>query len=349
MNDASRPQIIALPSDSRGEYCDITFDGCYYYFLKKRGCEIVRYNHCLCQSVNIPVYRNYCCICYDETDGCFWAVSNECSTHIYKLDACMREVTSISLTQYADADIVVNSLTYCCCDDSLLFVCNYGVLKFSKQKGNSLLMKKNCGDRSTYIASICPGFLLGRLQDGEQSIIFYNECGQSVYEWHLPHGYFVKGIVNHSCKEEFPCVALRILTEDCSGSSQIIDMTISPDELGFTPSRCGFFDYKKCWDQNQCISGERSYAQVLTSIALVETALAHILNAEGEKIQKALACTDDIELLLCINRDVRETIVRATHLEQILYDKLYTLNECAFCGEPSGCNAPDNGACDHCC
>ena len=65
---------------------------------------------------------------------------------------------------------------------------------------------------------------------------------------------------------------------------------------------------------------------LLESIALQETALSHILNAEGEKIQAVVAmecvCPND---LLAVNESVCCTLNTAKDFEQVLYDKLNTL------------------------
>ena len=50
--------------------------------------------------------------------------------------------------------------------------------------------------------------------------------------------------------------------------------------------------------------------------------LAHILNAEGEKLQKAVEIADNICELLEINQSVNKTITKITFLEQVLYAKL---------------------------
>jgi hypothetical protein len=65
---------------------------------------------------------------------------------------------------------------------------------------------------------------------------------------------------------------------------------------------------------------------VIESVALVETALSHILNAEGEKLQKAIEIAKSIEDLLCINNSINRTITNVTHLEQVIYSKWDALN-----------------------
>lgn len=78
----------------------------------------------------------------------------------------------------------------------------------------------------------------------------------------------------------------------------------------------------ECVDIDKCCAA----TSLLQSIALEETALAHILNAEGEKLQKAIclpnACIED---LISINNSVANTIDKVTALEHVLKDKLELL------------------------
>ncbi|MBQ3512268.1 MAG: hypothetical protein IJA32_00510 [Lachnospiraceae bacterium] len=62
---------------------------------------------------------------------------------------------------------------------------------------------------------------------------------------------------------------------------------------------------------------------VFQSIALEETAISHILNAEGEKIQKVLTLHNcDSKDILEVNKSVQDTIDKITDLETILKAKL---------------------------
>lgn len=63
-------------------------------------------------------------------------------------------------------------------------------------------------------------------------------------------------------------------------------------------------------------------ASILASIALEEAGLAHILNAEGEKIQHAIQLARCPKDLLDINHAVKETIEEITALEQVLLEKM---------------------------
>ncbi|MEG1547571.1 MAG: hypothetical protein RR232_02340 [Clostridia bacterium] len=71
----------------------------------------------------------------------------------------------------------------------------------------------------------------------------------------------------------------------------------------------------------------KSCNSIIESIALIETALSHILNAEGEKIQKVLSSTDDSCEIMKANETVGRAIINITHLEQVLYAKLQLAKE----------------------
>lgn len=68
---------------------------------------------------------------------------------------------------------------------------------------------------------------------------------------------------------------------------------------------------------------EQAITDLIQSIALEETGLSHIINAEGEKIQAALALkgvtTKD---LLDVNKSVECTINAISKLELVLQSKL---------------------------
>lgn len=75
----------------------------------------------------------------------------------------------------------------------------------------------------------------------------------------------------------------------------------------------------ECTDIDKCCAA----SSLLQSIALEETALSHILNAEGEKLQKAIAMESCSQKdLLEINESVKDMIEKITSLELILKAKL---------------------------
>jgi hypothetical protein len=69
-------------------------------------------------------------------------------------------------------------------------------------------------------------------------------------------------------------------------------------------------------------SVDESVADLIQSIALEEAALAHILNAEGEKLQKIVALTEDPEDLLRFQKGLATVLQAVIKTEMLLQFKL---------------------------
>lgn len=80
---------------------------------------------------------------------------------------------------------------------------------------------------------------------------------------------------------------------------------------------------------NSATTRTQAITDLIQSVALEETALSHILNAEGEKIQKVVAMegvtTDE---LLAVNKSVESMVNAVSRLEMILQSKLSTFEGC---------------------
>lgn len=74
---------------------------------------------------------------------------------------------------------------------------------------------------------------------------------------------------------------------------------------------------------------KQAITDIIQSVALEETALSHILNAEGEKIQKVVAMTDITpEMLIATNKSVESMVNSVSRLEMILQSKLSIFDGC---------------------
>lgn len=76
------------------------------------------------------------------------------------------------------------------------------------------------------------------------------------------------------------------------------------------------------------IKVDEAIADLIESIALEEAALAHILNAEGEKLQKVI-CSRHVSIgtLLETNESVENMVTKITALEKELVEKLKDAKE----------------------
>lgn len=78
----------------------------------------------------------------------------------------------------------------------------------------------------------------------------------------------------------------------------------------------------------------RAVTDIIESVALQETALSHILNAEGEKIQKVVAMSDVTpEVLMAVNKSVESMLGAVSRLEMILQSKLAVFDGCLCDGD----------------
>ncbi len=97
------------------------------------------------------------------------------------------------------------------------------------------------------------------------------------------------------------------------------------------------------------VSMRQAVTDLLESIALEETAMSHILNAEGEKLQKALAMEEiDFSQMMEVNESVANMVNVIGGLENILKEKLeFVANNLYYPnydGE-DGCNNCCGGGC----
>ncbi|MEG1495422.1 MAG: hypothetical protein RR047_01325 [Bacilli bacterium] len=72
----------------------------------------------------------------------------------------------------------------------------------------------------------------------------------------------------------------------------------------------------------------QSITDIIESVALEQTGLSHIINAEGEKIQKALTLSTNNEELIKVNTSVLSMVKAITILETVLQDKLKMFDAC---------------------
>ncbi|MCL1881257.1 MAG: hypothetical protein FWF76_03675 [Oscillospiraceae bacterium] len=94
------------------------------------------------------------------------------------------------------------------------------------------------------------------------------------------------------------------------------------------------------------MSQEEALNSILSSIAMEELALSHILNAEGEKIQYAIEhirqhnCNASLQELLEINESASSMIQQIINLEMILTNKLQAVAKFLPKPPPSPTPAP---------
>lgn len=341
MNDISlcTPIIIGCHDDIN----QMTFDGCAYFCTVTCKNAIVKLSKCLETQETYCTLREYDCICYDYGEHCFWVSCKNCCNKLFKLDCSMNEIDCINLCGIHFHGIITG-ISYNCCKNTLLVSSACSLLEVDKTSENCTILYGTQRDWIIGVLSICPGTILFMIKDRKQYLQILDEYGELIRCYRMDDRYSLKNLIFNPCHEpgESPKIEVFVLKKLCY--PYLCEWDITDEILGFKPCYCNYkICHECCCEEKPCHKDPCS--DIMESIALMEAALSHILNAEGEKLQQVLRTTDDIEKILCVNREVNKTIVSATHLEHVLHDKLSAIVDCC-CGSKSCCTEHDN---DHAC
>ncbi len=308
---------------------NIAFDGCAYYCTTDT-CEICKLNTCLEVVKRYCITTKYDCICYDYCEHCFWVSSKSCHNKIFKLDCSMNVIGCIDLCgTWVRGE--VTGISYNCCNNSLIISYAYAVIEVDKECGHGNVIYSNAKGIITGVLSLCPYILVTVLCKNEQFVQIVDFCGQILKCCRIDDEGLLINLIYNPCKTR--CGKMRIeglvLKKRCL--TFLCREIISCHELEFEPCYCNDKICCECCCEEHHCEKNTSCSDIIESVALMGAALSHILNAEGEKLQKVLAETNDIDKILCVNREINKTIVSATHLEHVLYAKLSAVSE--LCGE----------------
>lgn len=313
-----------LPSLYGERYRGIAYDGCHFYLTVRCECAIVQLSPCFEREQCFETRREYGAFCYDPEECCFWATAENCPSILYKLDECFREIDCITVRSPGGCMGSMTGVSYDCCEHKLLVSFADGIVRFHPDcpcEAETVVKAKR--EWFLGVLSLCPYLLCYCMEDSKGSICVYTHCGELLNQVPVPCDFGLEGAVFWPCVKDFgQCHFCVLRTKHCT-YPYLWDYVLTCDAVCQTLCPCNYALCRRC--PPSC--GD-ACEDVLESIALMEAALAHILNAEGEKIQKAVASTDDTCKLLAVNESVNKTLSKAIFLEQLLCCKLESLGDC---------------------
>lgn len=308
----------------------IAFDGSNYYFLlpgQRQALKTDRHYHTVEQ---FQLCRDYDRLCYDPYEQCFWATAKSCSDRIFRLSCGFLECDCLILRcQSSGMSGAITGLSYNCCNDKLLVSFAQTVATVCKCTGSLESIYRAAGSWITGVFSLCPGTLVTKLREGVQQLVVLDSENQLLNTYTVDRSFLIRGFTVVPGEELCQPVALQLFTLKNGCYPQMFSVPLLEEVLGYPPCSCNLYTHEQCCTPvpYPCHSGD-ACSDVIESVALIETALSHILNAEGEKLQKVLATTDDLDKILETNREITRTIIHVTHLEHALYDKLSCISDC---------------------
>ena len=327
--------VIELPVGRTQEFRGIAFDGRFFYITAPRECVIHKFDRKFAAADGISVIRQYAAICYDTREESFWATEDKRNNVIYKLDLRLKEIGQLELKADREFCGPIRGLSFDCEKNVLLAAYPDYIVEISKQTGCVNVLRGNHPGNYTAVLSIALYYAFiwhDRCKNRKnQEILFYVERDRLVRNLFTSEKYWIRDFLFYPCRTSDKSeLELIFLATEC-GKPVILRYTMKA--CGMVPDSC---NYMVCEDKDMddgckpCKPAKpaecNACCELLESIASVEASLAHILNAEGEKLQKAVQIARDIDELLEANDSVSKAIMNAAHLEYMLLNKLEAIN-----------------------
>lgn len=315
----------------------IAYDGYEFALLTPNQKAIVKLNQQLCPIKTLPTCRKYHCLCFNERSHCYWAMSVQRPCTLFMLDELFREVDTLKLPSTESNQPCAISCSPC--SDVLMMLYPNTILSVDIcSRGYHFIPIEQKDIHVFDILSLMDGFVLAYLQDHQ----FFIEVNCNDFEnssrFCIPDGFRLEGmyLCDFTQTSDGSIYEVNLLLSDSKNHEQCIlplQLTCCKEDHDCCEEECcGKEECGCCEDNTSCLCG---VYEILHSIALEEAGLAHILNAEGEKIQKAVASNATIEELLRVNASVSNTINKVTVLEGQLIAKLE--NVLCFCDQEEAC------------
>ena len=345
---AFQMDLIDPPGATKGDrYKGIAQENAHFYLTLPEYRQIHRYDESFRQTGSFDVCRAYTSLCYDAAEGCFWALAQDLPDHIFKLDKSFHETASIEVKGAQRCPVQITGVS-CGATNRELFLAVDGCVAAIDKTGRGgyhVLQGASACQRYESVQSFCDGYMAGVRWPLDDGLAVYPGCGGAQLQCHLPNGYRMEDMT----AGERPCGAgnlpvVYLLATKENGSVCILRCSLLRTEKC---DSCDDLRKKPCSDRHPCKKkdGKASVTDIIESVALTQTAISHILNAEGETLQKLLGIAHQTCELIEGNEAVNQTLTHVIYLEQVLYGKLELMKEiCPDICKKSGCNA----GCDCC-
>lgn len=308
-----------------------TSNCCDFYFLDCSGCKLIKWSKCTQLIETIVLNKKYLCLCYDIGENCYWGIP-ECEPYlICRLDTCFCEVGHIIISgAYQQCPISI------CSDNSKngIWVCYPFQLAFMEKSNGEFTWHKNEDSRKINLGALmhCKCRANCYYEGNRQILDLSSPCCRESIEICVPRDCKFIGVAPSHCKfQDSNCRFYLLLSKNCAQTLLLMEYCVDfscgeilpccpcpPVPEPCPPSPC----------PHPCPPHCGGSYEIMHSIALEEAGLAHILNAEGEKIQKAVALSNNVQDLICVNESVKRTLTQVTLLEGMLYSKLEALVTC---------------------
>ena len=313
MNSCSNWPCHTLTTLDQKPYLSMAFDGCFYYLTMSGDKNIYKFDGTFYPKGEFKSSRSFSGLCYDSSEECFWATEATQHNKIFKLNRKLQEIDCINFENHRCDYRRILGISYDCAKNVLVAAFNDEVFEISKTGEAKPLMRNLC-PHVLSVVSIAPYTVIAVNEEKRSSILYY-KGGKLVKTENVPLMYRISDIVYNPCEH-----TLMLLVNKHCKYTQVLCCPLGLDTDCCHKVIC----HKKC---KPSPPPPEDKCSIINSVALMEAALSHILNAEGEKLQKAVELAGSVGELLEINQSIHKTLMLASQLENILYAKLQTATE----------------------
>lgn len=294
-----------LTGKCRSKYRGLASDSLYLYCTVPDHKEIHRYDSCFNNRKVYSVCRPYTSICYDICDQCFWALANDAEACIFQLDLDFQEMRCMSLSFPGVESLRLTGISSGPSAAELFVSTTHLLAKVDKKSERLSPIKKGTDQCCQYLCTqtLCSDYLYASCCNEHPEITLTSCSGKVLLRCFPSDNYMPLDFALQCASKNCQHFQLYILVMDCCKCCHILKCIISLHEHKRKPRDC---------------------SDLIESIALVEASLAHILNAEGEKLQKIIACSNDFDEIMAVNQSINCTLKNVTDLEKVLLEKLRT-------------------------
>lgn len=266
--------------------------------------EILLYNKCLQKTATIKTYYQYKYISNNL------ALKNKDNDFIYIINELYQEIDKIKLTipsKYKQNYIAITETK-----DKIFLATNTTIISVTKDGYfiKEELKKTTKNKISSYIKKSCNNISY------TSNITTINIYCNDLYIAYIKNNSAYISLIKNG----------EIVNTNYIDENIKINSIINTKELNLLITKHNKYKYMYVIDiKCHCKTNnteKKNCHEIISSIAHIESALANILNSEGEKIQKIIKISNCPKEILKTNQSVSDTINNISHLESILTKKL---------------------------
>lgn len=316
------------------------YENCFYKLIDPDLNYIYLYDNCLDYYKNMDMCDSYLAIVIYYNS--YLVSKKNIKDRIYKLSNCFIEEDEICLKVPKEYLETIISLAYDHINKKILIATKkyiYSVTLdgyFIKLEFNCLDIFKEseyiteyvrdlngccqkiqrqitkCNIQITCVGIFCDNKYIGIIKNNSAYLLELSNNGNVINKYYIDDNIAINSIINNM--------------------NLLITKNSKYNYIYYLDNKCNCHYNKKKSKKHHC---KKEKCDLIESIAFMETSLAHILNSEGEKLQKILKETNNICEILKTNDSINKTIMNTTMLEQLLYEKLKLIcNDCNKCCKP---------------